>query len=114
MSLVWQRLIGIQNLLEQEFSRTGTEIKEPGMDRFNQPGWINRIWSSENYRRAHIDVVDARNTKGLWMMHCCVFPHTHNSAPIFGFDVIAGKNKITGWHGMIHCNLDPYTARFSA
>ena len=24
------------------------------------------------------------------------------------------KNKITGWHGMIHCNLDPYTARFSA
>jgi phycocyanobilin:ferredoxin oxidoreductase len=30
------------------------------------------------------------------MMHCCVFPHTHNPAPIFGFDVIAGKNKITG------------------
>lgn len=29
-------------------------------------------------------------------MHCCVFPHIHNSAPIFGFDVIAGKNKITG------------------
>jgi phycocyanobilin:ferredoxin oxidoreductase len=30
------------------------------------------------------------------MMHCCIFPHTHNPAPIFGFDVIAGKNKITG------------------
>jgi phycocyanobilin:ferredoxin oxidoreductase len=30
------------------------------------------------------------------MMHCCVFPHTHNPAPIFGFDVVAGKNKITG------------------
>ena len=29
-------------------------------------------------------------------MHCCVFPHTHNPAPIFGFDVVAGKNKITG------------------
>ena len=29
-------------------------------------------------------------------MHCCIFPHTHNPAPIFGFDVIAGKNKITG------------------
>jgi phycocyanobilin:ferredoxin oxidoreductase len=40
--------------------------------------------------------VDARESKGLWMMHCCIFPHTHNSAPIFGFDVIAGKNKITG------------------
>jgi phycocyanobilin:ferredoxin oxidoreductase len=43
-----------------------------------------------------VDVVDARTTKGLWMMHCCIFPHTHNPAPIFGFDVIAGKNKITG------------------
>jgi phycocyanobilin:ferredoxin oxidoreductase len=30
------------------------------------------------------------------MMHCCIFPHTHNPAPIYGFDVIAGKNKITG------------------
>jgi phycocyanobilin:ferredoxin oxidoreductase len=66
------------------------------MDRFNQPGWVNRVWSSDSYRRAHVDVVDARETKGLWMMHCCIFPHTHNPAPIYGFDVIAGKNKITG------------------
>jgi phycocyanobilin:ferredoxin oxidoreductase len=96
MSQVWQTLIEIQQLLESRFEATGTEIFEPGMDRFNQPGWINRVWTSNNYRRAHIDVVDARATKGLWMMHCCVFPHTHNPAPIFGFDVIAGKNKITG------------------
>lgn len=96
MSLVWNSLIEIQQLLEKEFSRTGVEVYEPGMDRFNQPGWVNRVWSSDAYRRAHIDVVDARETKGLWMMHCCVFPHIHNPAPIFGFDVIAGKNKITG------------------
>jgi phycocyanobilin:ferredoxin oxidoreductase len=82
--------------LVAEFSKTGVEVHEPGMDRFNQPGWVNRVWQSDRYRRAHVDVVDARLTKGLWMMHCCVFPHTHNSAPIFGFDVIAGKNKITG------------------
>jgi hypothetical protein len=30
------------------------------------------------------------------MMHLCVFPHVYDSAPIFGFDVIAGPNKITG------------------
>jgi phycocyanobilin:ferredoxin oxidoreductase len=66
------------------------------MERFNQPGWVNRVWTSDRYRRAHVDVVDARETKGLWMMHCCIFPHIHNPAPIFGFDVIAGKNKITG------------------
>ena len=95
-SKVWLSLIQIQQMLEKKFSETGVEVFEPGMDRFNQPGWINKVWSSDNYRRAHIDVVDARETKGLWMMHCCVFPHTHNPAPIFGFDVVAGKNKITG------------------
>jgi len=95
-SKVWDTLIEIQQLLEKSFDETGTEIFEPGMDRFNQPGWVNRVWTSGSYRRAHIDVVDARETKGLWMMHCCIFPHTHNPAPIFGFDVVAGKNKITG------------------
>ena len=96
MSKVWETLIEVQHLLESKFDETGTEIFEPGMDRFNQPGWINRVWTSGAYRRAHVDVVDARETKGLWMMHCCIFPHTHNPAPIYGFDVIAGKNKITG------------------
>jgi phycocyanobilin:ferredoxin oxidoreductase len=95
-SKVWETLIDVQHLLETSFDKTGTEIFEPGMDRFNQPGWVNRVWTSDAYRRAHIDVVDARNTKGLWMMHCCIFPHINNPAPIYGFDVVAGKNKITG------------------
>ena len=96
MSQVWQTLIEIQDLLIENFDRTGKEVNEPGMERFNQPGWVNRVWCSDLYRRAHIDVVDARESKGLWMMHCCIFPHLHNPAPIYGFDVIAGKNKITG------------------
>lgn len=96
MSKVWQELIDIESRLEAAFYATGSIIREPGMDRFNQPGWINKIWTSARYRRAHIDVVDARETRGLWMMHCCVFPHLDNTAPIFGFDVIAGKNKMTG------------------
>jgi hypothetical protein len=95
-SNVWDTLTSIQEEFVNQFDSTGKEINEPGMDRFNQPGWINRVWASKNYRRAHIDVVDARDTKGLWMMHCCVFPHVHNPAPIFGFDVVAGRTKITG------------------
>ena len=96
MSNVWDTLIGIEQYLEYKFYATGSIIHEPAMERFNQPGWVNKVWTSSRYRRAHIDVVDARETKGLWMMHWCIFPHTHNPAPIFGFDVIAGKNKITG------------------
>lgn len=95
-SKVWDTLIEIQQLFEQSLAATGVEIHEPGMERFNQPGWVNRVWQSDRYRRAHVDVVDARLTKGLWMMHCCIFPHLTNPAPIYGFDVIAGKNKITG------------------
>lgn len=93
MSLIWNRLIDIQQEFERLFALTGQEYQEPGLDRFN---WYNKVWTGDLYRRAHIDVVDARETRGLWMMHCCVFPHTHNPGPIFGFDVVAGKNKITG------------------
>lgn len=96
MSDVWYTLTQIQAEFEMAFHNTGWLVHEPGMERFNKPGWVNLVWESELYRRAHIDVVDARDTKGLWMMHCCIFPHLDNPAPIFGFDVIAGKNKITG------------------
>lgn len=97
MSKVWEELTLLQNELIGRFEESGNEIQEPGMDRFNQPGWINRVWTSKSYRRAHIDVVDARETKGLWMMHCCIFPQLHNNSPIFGLDVIAGQKKITGF-----------------
>lgn len=74
------------------------EYEESGLANFNQEenGWINRVFQNKSVRRAHIDVVDARETKGLWMMHVTVMPHLNNDAPIFGFDVIAGKNKMTG------------------
>jgi hypothetical protein len=93
---VWDALAEVQEYFESQLNTSGQAVNELGMDRFNQPGWVNKVWSSPLYRRAHIDVVDARASKGLWMMHCCIFPHTHNPAPIFGFDVIAGKSKITG------------------
>lgn len=96
MSNVWDTLIEIRDMFISEFNKTGTEVYESGMEQFNKDNWINRTWESTSYRRAHLDVVDARLSKGLLMMHCCIFPHTHNSAPIFGFDIIAGKNKITG------------------
>ena len=107
MSEVWQTLTEIQDRLIDAFDNTGNEIQEPGMDRFNQPGWINRVWNSDNYRRAHVDVVDARESKKLWMMHCCVFPHLNNNGPIFGLDVIAGPKKITGFFHDFSRTIEP-------
>ena len=98
MSVIWDRLIECQNEIINIFNEYAEEIQEEGLADFNQPdnGWINRVWANSSVRRAHIDVVDARTTKGLWMMHVCVFPQLNNDAPIYGFDVIAGKNKMTG------------------
>lgn len=97
MSETWNQLIQLQDKLIQKFNSVASEVQEPGMDRFNQPGWINRVWTNDIIRRAHIDVVDARQTKGLWMMHVCIFPQCTDTAPIYGLDVIAGKNKVTGF-----------------
>ena len=98
VSTIWNKLIDCKDDIITIFEENATEIQEDGLDYFNRPdsGWINRVWANENIRRAHIDVVDARDTKGLWMMHVCIFPTLDNPAPIYGFDVIAGKNKMTG------------------
>ncbi len=108
--MIWDQLIDCKDQIIQAFDHHGVEVEEPGMAHFNQPdgGWINRVWENEDVRRAHIDVVDARDTKGLWMMHVCVFPQLHNTAPIYGFDVISGKSKMTGaFHDFSpSCELD--------
>lgn len=98
MSIIWNTLIDCKDQIIAEFDARGEEIHEEGMSQFNQPqnGWINRVWRTTDCRRCHIDVVDARESKALWMMHVCIFPNLHNNGPIYGFDVIAGKNKMTG------------------
>jgi phycocyanobilin:ferredoxin oxidoreductase len=98
LSIIWNQLIKCKDEIIEIFDQQAQEIHEPEMQKFNQPesGWINRVWANDTVRRAHIDVVDARESKGLWMMHVCVFPELTNGGPIYGFDVIAGKNKMTG------------------
>lgn len=62
----------------------------------NTHGWYAKNYSSAWFRRANLDVIDVSDSKKLYMMHLCVFPHVYDSAPIYGFDIIAGTNKITG------------------
>lgn len=109
MSIIWNKLIDCKDDIINIFDENASEIQEDGLDYFNRPdsGWINRVWANNNVRRAHIDVVDARDTKGLWMMHVCIFPTLDNPAPIYGFDVIAGKNKMTGAFHDFSPSADP-------
>jgi len=96
--MIWERLIRLKNDMVTMLNVQCTEYNEPGMERFNNEefGWVNRTWRNKSVRRAHVDVVDVRESKKLWMMHVCLFPELTNGGPIYGFDIIAGKNKVTG------------------
>jgi len=107
MSIIWDRLIECKDEIINIFDASATEFEEPGLDHFNNDLWVNRVWRNDDVRRAHIDVVDARDSKGLWMMHVCVFPVLNNDGPIYGFDVIAGKNKMTGAFHDFSASSDP-------
>jgi hypothetical protein len=92
----WEQLESVNALFIDAFSASGTEVSDPAYDYFAKHGWVNQGWTSPNFKLAHVNLVDARETRGLWMLHCCIFPHLHNDAPIFGFDIIASRHKITG------------------
>ena len=96
--MIWDRLIKWKDETIEVLNQELTEYNEPGMDRFNNDefGWVNRTWKNNYIRRAHVDVVDVRDSKKLWMAHVCLFPELTNGGPIYGFDIIAGKNKVTG------------------
>lgn len=85
------------------------EVKED-----HQFSWPNYVYKGHYFRRAHLDIVDARDTKKLYMMHLCIFPNTNDPAPIYGFDIIAGANKVTGaFHDFSPVGDHPLNAWFA-
>ncbi|OUT92799.1 MAG: hypothetical protein CBB96_05615 [Gammaproteobacteria bacterium TMED36] len=58
--------------------------------------WPAITLEGDGWRKADIDVLDMRETKKLWMMHVCIYPHFDDPSPIFGWDIISGPKKITG------------------
>ena len=89
MSTIWKSLTQCQSDIVKILNNNCKSIDEPDLSAFHLPdkGWINLVWCNESIRRAHIDVVDARQSKGLWMMHVCIFLQLTNNSPIYGFDV---------------------------
>lgn len=104
---MWEILTDLKECIIENLDLVAKRVNEPGMDRFNQSGWINLVWTTDWARRIHLDIVDARDTKGLWMMHFCIFPQLDNAGPIYGLDVIAGKNKVTGFFHDFSPTVDP-------
>jgi hypothetical protein len=93
MSEIFNKMYELSSRLYLDIAKNSREIEG---DMLKKYPWTNRIFRSDRFRRAHLEVLDVRDTKKMWIMHICIFPHLDDSSPIFGFDVICGANKITG------------------
>lgn len=92
MTLVWDKISNLAEYIESEFKKTGKKI-DCNEDHYN---WYNSIYTSDSYRRAHIEIVDKRDTHKIYILHTTIFAHFNDSSPIWGFDAVCGPNKITG------------------
>ena len=93
MSSIFEKSIACGKEIEKLFRNTG-DLVEVNID--ERLGLTDLVFSSYSYRRAHISIVDARESKKLWMLHATVFPHCNDPSPIYGFDIVAGTNKVSG------------------
>jgi len=79
----------------EDFQSLLSDNLNPSSESHDYP-WLNAVYDGTNIRRAHLDVVDRIDDRKLYMMHLCIFPVVNSKAPIYGFDLIAGPNKVTG------------------
>lgn len=93
MSIIWNKIENFSKTVIGKISSTGSPLIEDHLNKFN---WENHIFWSEKYRRAHVEIVDHRENHGLYILHTTIFPHTNDPSPIWGFDAVCGKNKISG------------------
>jgi hypothetical protein len=96
--MIWDRLIKCKDEILSVLDKHCEEYSEDGMERFNKESWTNRTWKNKYVRRAHFEIVDARDTRGQYMLHLSLFPNLENGGPIYGWDAIAGKNKVRYFH----------------
>ena len=93
MSEIWNRMQACSDAMRYKMQVAGRKVDDPALEKYT---WENHVYTSEKYRRGHVEVVDQRDTSGLFILHATVFPNINSNAPIWGFDAVCGKNKITG------------------
>jgi hypothetical protein len=108
MMPVWDKIQALADYFEATIAKSADTVKSTG-DYYD---WHNNLYSSGAYRRAHIEIVDRRETHGIYILHTTVFPHANDSSPIFGFDAVCGKNKITGAFHDYSMSGDPEHAMY--
>jgi len=86
----------LANYIKSEFdSNLDRYENEKHVHRFE--GWEDWFWTSDKIRKAHLKIIEpgGKNRK-MWLMHMNVFPAADMDIPIFGLDIVATPNKISG------------------
>ena len=109
MSEVWTKIQALAKHFEEQFNATGEPIKGTLDSDYE---WHNQLWTSLAYRRAHLEIVDHRESHKLYIVHCTVFPHVNDPSPIWGFDAVCGMNKITGAFHDFSISGDPNSSMY--
>lgn len=89
---LWNRVLKVGQYFEQRLKETGRLIPDAaaGYD------WYNHLYTSDSYRRAHVEIVDKMQSHKILVLHCTIFAHYNDPSPIWGFDAVCGPSKITG------------------
>lgn len=93
MSTVWTQMKQCAETMQSMMEHAGYRAEDPSLDQYD---WENHVYHSNLFRRGHVEVVDKTATHGIYILHATVFPHVDDPSPIWGFDAVCGKNKITG------------------
>ncbi len=93
MSEIWKRIESCSYAMRYKLQLAGNAVEDLKLHNFS---WENYIFQGPGFRRSHIEIVDKKQDFGIYILHATVFPSLDSDAPIWGFDVVSGKNKITG------------------
>lgn len=99
---MWDKFIDLSEELKLIFDENAS--RDPD-DRIWNECHTNHFWRSSKLEMGHMSIIDMRDSKGMWMMHVNAYSIDETPMPIYGFDVVCGKNKVTGcFHDMSPTN----------
>lgn len=92
MTAVWTQIENLSRGIEELYKNSG-ERYDSGEHEYD---WYNALYRGTRYRRAHLEIVDRRDSHKIYILHATIFPNYYDPSPIWGFDAVCGPNKITG------------------
>jgi len=101
MNIIEDKLLPLGNEITAKLLKFGAPIT---MQDYNNEWWTNKVFSAWGFRKASLQIL---NRGTVYVLHLSIFPHTDDTAPIFGFDIVATPNKITAAFCDFSITTDP-------